>query len=174
MVPERYVVFDVETPNSANDRISAIGVTVIEDGCIVQELSTLVDPETHFDPFNISLTGITPAMVAGQPSFPILWQLLEPIFNRGILAAHNAPFDLRVLSCCLHTYGIHWRRKVLVKSGGVACRSFQTASSIPCVTILGYHCITTMQAVTARPVHNCCCITVRWALTCPMQCGSLI
>ena len=25
----RYIAFDVETPNSANDRISAIGVTVV-------------------------------------------------------------------------------------------------------------------------------------------------
>ena len=26
----RYIAFDVETPNSANNRMSAIGVTVIE------------------------------------------------------------------------------------------------------------------------------------------------
>ena len=30
----RYIAFDVETPNARNDRISAIGVTVIEDGAI--------------------------------------------------------------------------------------------------------------------------------------------
>ena len=28
----RYIAFDVETPNYANDRISAIGVTVVEKG----------------------------------------------------------------------------------------------------------------------------------------------
>ena len=57
---ERYVAFDVETPNAQNRRMSAIGVSVIERGEIVQELYTLVDPQTHFDPFNIALTGITP------------------------------------------------------------------------------------------------------------------
>ena len=46
---ERYVAFDVETPNAQNRRMSAIGVCVIEQGQIVQELDTLVDPETHFD-----------------------------------------------------------------------------------------------------------------------------
>ena len=31
----RYIVFDVETPNRGNSRMSAIGISVIENGCIV-------------------------------------------------------------------------------------------------------------------------------------------
>ena len=30
----RYVAFDVETPNRFNNRMSAIGISVIEDGAI--------------------------------------------------------------------------------------------------------------------------------------------
>ena len=106
---ERYVAFDVETPNAQNRRMSAIGVSVIENGQIVQELYTLVDPQTHFDPFNIALTGITPEMVRGQPDFSALWQLLKPMLEESILVAHNAPFDLRVLASCLHDYHIDWK-----------------------------------------------------------------
>ena len=62
---QRYVAFDVETPNAQNRRMSAIGVSVIEGGQIVKELYTLIDPQTHFDPFNIALTGITPEMERG-------------------------------------------------------------------------------------------------------------
>lgn len=102
----RYVAFDVETPNSYNRRMSAIGVTVIEDGAIVRDFYTLVDPETHFDPFNIALTGITPEMECGQPTFRALWPLLEREFRGSVLVAHNAPFDLRVLAHCLHDYGV--------------------------------------------------------------------
>lgn len=36
----RFVVFDVETPNSLNDRMSAIGVSVLEGGEIVREIYT--------------------------------------------------------------------------------------------------------------------------------------
>ena len=82
---ERYVAFDVETPNAQNRRMSAIGVCVIEHGQIVQELDTLVDPETHFDPFNVALTGITPEMERGQPTFAALWQLLEPMLRGSIV-----------------------------------------------------------------------------------------
>ena len=106
---ERYVAFDVETPNAQNRRMSAIGVCVIEQGQIVQELDTLVDPETHFDPFNVALTGITPEMERGQPTFAALWQLLEPMLRGSILVAHNAPFDLRVLASCLHDSHIDWQ-----------------------------------------------------------------
>ena len=68
----RYIVFDVETPNSANDRISAIGITIVENGRIVSEFYTLVNPDTDFDYFNMNLTGITPEDVADKPLFPEL------------------------------------------------------------------------------------------------------
>lgn len=109
---ERYIAFDVETPNSANHRMSAIGVTVVEDGAIVEEFATLVNPECRFDPFNIHLTGITPAMAAEAPTFPQLWPTLEPILDSGLLLAHNAPFDMGVLCKCLAGYGIPWKRWV--------------------------------------------------------------
>ena len=33
----RYIVFDVETPNAANNRMSAIGLTVVENGLRSEE-----------------------------------------------------------------------------------------------------------------------------------------
>ena len=108
----RYVVFDVETPNRFNDRMSAIGVTVVEDGEIREEFFSYVDPETHFDWFNTQLTGISADTVRDAPAFPALWERLEPLFSHGILAAHNAPFDLGVLKKCLAAYGITWKPSV--------------------------------------------------------------
>lgn len=108
----RYIVFDVETPNFANDRMSAIGITVVEGGQIIGTYDTLVDPEEHFDRFNIRLTGITPEMVVGKPTFPELWQEIGPLLDSGLLIAHNAPFDLSVLAKCLRAYGICWHSSV--------------------------------------------------------------
>lgn len=106
---DRFIAFDVETPNSANDCMSAIGITVVEAGEIVQRFSTLVNPETYFHPFNVQLTGITPEMAAAAPTFPELWETIEPVMASGILIAHNAPFDMGVLSKCLRAYGLPWR-----------------------------------------------------------------
>lgn len=105
----RFIVFDVETPNRYNDRMSAIGITVVEDGAIVREFYSLVNPETGFDYFNIRLTGITEELVSDAPPFPELWKQIQPLFEEGILVAHNAVFDLGVLKSCLNAYGIEWK-----------------------------------------------------------------
>lgn len=106
---DRFIVFDTETPNHLNNRMSAIGVTVVEGGQIVEEFYTLVDPETDFDWFNIQLTGISPESVRGKPTFPQLWERLGPLLSSGMPVAHNAVFDMKVLAHCLDAYGIHWR-----------------------------------------------------------------
>ena len=106
----RYIVLDVETPNRYNNRMSAIGISVIENGAITGEFFSYVNPETHFDPFNSQLTGIDEFTVADAPTFPELWPKIEPCLSSGILAAHNAVFDLGVLKKCLQDYGIPWRK----------------------------------------------------------------
>ena len=103
---QRYIAFDVETPNSRNDRMSAIGLAVIEGGRIVRTFSTLIDPETWFDPFNTALTGITPQAAAQAPTFDMVWDVIGPAVESGILIAHNAPFDMSVLAKCLRAYCI--------------------------------------------------------------------
>lgn len=108
----KYIAFDVETPNRFCDRMSAIGITVVENGAITEEYYSLVDPETHFDRFNIRLTGINEYAVKDAPTFGQLWRQIEPILSGGILVAHNAVFDLGVLKRCLCDYDIFWRERV--------------------------------------------------------------
>ena len=109
---QRYICFDVETPNAANERMSAIGISVIEKDTITQEFFSYVNPEQTFDYFNIQLTGIDSAKVAEAPTFAELWPKIEPILSSGILVAHNAPFDLTVLQKCLQAYDIQWKNLV--------------------------------------------------------------
>lgn len=105
----RFVAFDVETPNRFSNRMSAIGITVIEDGATTQSFYSLVDPETHFDYYNTLLTGISEETVRGAPTFPQLWERIAPLMSSGLLVAHNAVFDMSVLKKCLADYGIEWR-----------------------------------------------------------------
>ena len=109
---QRYVAFDVETPNRYNSRMSAIGVSVVEEGRIVKDFYSLVDPEQPFDWFNSKLTGINEETVFDAPSFPELWPRLEPLLSSGILVAHNAGFDVGVLRKCLQSYEIEWKPTV--------------------------------------------------------------
>lgn len=105
----RYIAFDVETPNRYNNRISAIGISVIEDGVITGSFFSYVNPEARFDYFNTQLTGIDKTTVANAPTFPELWKKIEPMMSSGILVAHNASFDMGVLKKCLTDYEISWK-----------------------------------------------------------------
>ena len=106
---DRYLVFDVETPNAHNDRMSAVGLTLVENGVVRRTHATLINPETYFDDFNIALTGITPEAAAQAMNFPTFWSYARPLFDSCVLVAHNAPFDMHVLASCLHAYGLPHR-----------------------------------------------------------------
>ena len=108
----RFICFDVETPNARNDRMSAIGIAVVENGEITEEFSSYVNPEEPFDAFNTELTGISAETVASAPNFAALWPRIRDLMSGGVLVAHNAPFDLGVLKKCLQDYGISWKMKV--------------------------------------------------------------
>jgi len=108
----RYIVFDVETPNRYNNRMSAIGISIVENGSIRKSFFSYVDPEQPFDWFNTQLTGIDANTVADAPTFPELWKRIEPILSSGVLVAHNASFDMGVLKKCLKAYNIQWRSEI--------------------------------------------------------------
>ena len=109
---ERYIAFDLEMPGQHEPRISAIGITVIENRKITDKLYFLVNPETEFDPYVIKLIGITPEMVENEPAFPVIWEKIKDIMSSGTLVAHGAAGDLNTLCLCLKHYGIEWLDKI--------------------------------------------------------------
>ena len=112
MYPYHYIVFDVETPNRYNNRMSAIGITRIIDGKIADSFFSYVNPEVEFDSFNTELTGISTNTVRTAPTFDALWREIQPMMESGILVAHNAVFDLSVLKACLNAYHLTWKKSV--------------------------------------------------------------
>ena len=87
----RYIAFDVETPNRFSDRMSAIGISVIENGAVADSYYSLVNPETHFDYFNVQLTGISAESVRhARPS---------PRYGRRLRRSWRAGFWSRITPC---------------------------------------------------------------------------
>ncbi len=103
---KRIVAVDVETPNGRDPAICQIGIVVAEYGDILKTESFLVDPEVPFDPMNIAVHGITPADVQKAPNFPTLGPRIAAYFTDSVVVAHNAPFDLGMITGTLERYGI--------------------------------------------------------------------
>lgn len=108
---DSFVAFDIEMPSQHKPRISAIGITAVENGEITEKAYYLVNPETNFDPYVIDLIGITPEMVEHEPAFPEIWEKIKDVMSRGVLVAHGAPGDMKTLCGCLKSYGIEWKEK---------------------------------------------------------------
>ncbi|MGG7058418.1 exonuclease domain-containing protein [Clostridium tertium] len=103
-----YFVIDFETANSSRTSACALGIVEVNNGNIINTLDYLINPEEHFDGFNISLHGISPSKVKGKPTFPQIWNEITNILTNQIIIAHNASFDISVLRHVLDKYQIEY------------------------------------------------------------------
>jgi DNA polymerase-3 subunit epsilon len=89
-------VVDVETTGSFSwrDRITEVSVlkATLSDGILEQQTS-LLNPNTIIPPKIVSFTGINQAMVDAAPSASEVLPALHSMLSSGILTAHNIGFD---------------------------------------------------------------------------------
>jgi DNA polymerase-3 subunit epsilon len=102
---QQFVILDTETTGLfKNDRIVEIGALVVQGDQILEEWSTLVNPDRDLGPVHIH--GISPSMVSMAPSFAEIANDLARLLNGRILVCHNAHFDKRMLSQEFNRLGI--------------------------------------------------------------------
>lgn len=94
-LPPRLAIVDLETTgtDATRDRVTEIGIVCVENGVVVEEWSSLVNPGTPI-PYEIqALTGITDAMVRDAPRFEALKDEVLSRIGDCVFVAHNARFD---------------------------------------------------------------------------------
>jgi len=86
---------DLETTGTTptGDRVTEIGIVRIQDGELVEEWSSLVNPECTIPEDIQVLTGITNAMVRDAPTFAQLAREVRERLDDHLFVAHNARFD---------------------------------------------------------------------------------
>lgn len=91
---------DVETTGASADfghRVIEIGVARVEGGQIVARYEQLIDPQRRISPGVTAMTGISQAMVTGQPTFAQQFPAMLPLLKDAIVLGHNVRFDLSFL-----------------------------------------------------------------------------
>lgn len=102
----RFTAIDFETANADRGSACAVGLVVVEEGRVISRTCQLIRPEPcHFDPFNVSIHGISAADVINAPRFSEFWPQLWAQVS-GPLVAHNAAFDMSVLRRSLDREGL--------------------------------------------------------------------
>jgi len=93
----RFAAIDFETANRGADSACAVGVVMAEDGRIVHRETHLICPPPGEFVFTY-IHGLDWDDVCDAPDFGRVWSGLGPLLEDvDFLAAHNAPFDRRVL-----------------------------------------------------------------------------
>ena len=108
----QYAVVDVETSGQSN-KITEIAVYVYDDehDAIVEEYSSLVNPETAIPSFITNLTGITNEMVSTAPRFFEIAKEVFQITDNRVFVAHSVGFDYNVIRNEFKELGADFRRK---------------------------------------------------------------
>lgn len=101
----RFVAIDVETANSRRASICQIGLVVYENRRVVDEWSTLVNPEDDFHAINMSIHGIGRKAVEFAPTLP---QVFAEVKDRvtGACIASYGDFDRSAFSQAGVRYGL--------------------------------------------------------------------
>ncbi|WP_088069157.1 ATP-dependent DNA helicase DinG [Gottfriedia luciferensis] len=96
----KFVVVDLETTGNNNrgqDRIIQIAAFVLENGEVIEQFSSFINPMMNIPTFISELTGITDEMVQHAPQFEQIAEELCPLFENAYFVAHNVHFDLTFL-----------------------------------------------------------------------------
>lgn len=113
-----YTVFDTETTGlnpSEGDEIIAIGAVRIVNGRLLRQeiLDQLIDPQRPMSRQSISIHGISPQMLQGQPTIEQALPLFYQFAEDTVLVAHNAAFDMRFLQMKEEQTGLRFIQPVL-------------------------------------------------------------
>ena len=90
-----FVIVDVETTGGSpqNSKITELAMYKFDGHKIIDEFTTLLNPEMEIPEFIVRLTGITDQMLVNAPKFyEVAKQILE-FTNNCVFVAHNVSFD---------------------------------------------------------------------------------
>ena len=110
-----YSLVDIETTGNGyrGQRITEISIFVFDGKKIVNEFTSLVNPEQKIPAFITNLTGITDAMVRTAPKFYEIAKTVEEITHDTVFVAHNVNFDYNIIKQEFKDLGFDFKRQKL-------------------------------------------------------------
>ncbi|MGE5943548.1 MAG: PolC-type DNA polymerase III, partial [Flavobacteriales bacterium] len=107
-----YTIVDIETTGQGN-KITEISIFKYDGSQIVDEFTSLVNPESYIPDYITALTGIDNLMVANAPTFSEIADAILAITEGTIFVAHSVNFDYNVIRNEFKVIGIDFSRRKL-------------------------------------------------------------
>jgi DNA polymerase III subunit epsilon len=112
-----FAIIDIETCGGKFEyqkgRITEICVLVHDGLQLVDNFTTLINPECYISPFYTNLTGISNQMVKDAPTFGEVAKKVWELTQNRIFIAHNVSFDYRFIQSEFLSLGAEYTRDTL-------------------------------------------------------------
>ena len=126
-VTNHFIAIDVETANADLASICQIGIARYERGNLVDEWSSLINPNDHFDPINTSIHGITKTDVKDSPTIEEVSGTLDELMSNRISVCHTH-FDRVSINLAFAKHGLPEIETTWLDSAKVARRTWREVS----------------------------------------------
>tara|TARA_R110002051_G_scaffold75579_1_gene137399 strand:+ start:3514 stop:4902 length:1389 start_codon:yes stop_codon:yes gene_type:complete len=110
-----YTIIDIETTGNGikGNKITEISIFKFDGYSIIEEFTSLINPETEIPFFITGLTGIDDNMVRNAPKFYEVADAIIKITTDTIFVAHNVNFDYNIIKNEFKSIGIEFSKKKL-------------------------------------------------------------
>ena len=110
-----YAIIDIETTGGSEvyERITEIAVFIYDCEKVVNQFTSLVNPERPIPYYITKLTGINDKMVESAPTFEQLAPKIDQITEGCFFVAHNVTFDYNFVRDEFRRIGFKYERKTL-------------------------------------------------------------
>jgi len=110
-----YAIVDIETTGNGikGNKITEISIFKFDGHQVVDEFTSLVNPECEIPYFITRLTGIDNHLVRNAPKFQEIVPQIEEITEGCIFVAHSVNFDYNVIKNEFKSIGLNFTRKKL-------------------------------------------------------------
>jgi DNA polymerase III subunit epsilon len=127
-----FTAIDFETATGSPDSACAVGIVTVENGIIVDEYVTLIQPPDNIYWYgNIMCHGIKPIDTMDKPTFDDLFpEIKKRIFGKT-LVAHNERFDRNVLKKTMKLYGLYYDELEIADMWECTCKIYRAKGYKP-------------------------------------------
>ena len=102
-----YVALDIETSLGKRWSICQIGLVVVKDFEIIDEISLLIQPPNNeYSVYNTRIHGIKSEDTIDSPSFDVVWNDIRGLLEKNLIVCHNTDFDIDCLNKTLDFYNL--------------------------------------------------------------------
>ena len=106
----KYAIVDLEaTSASSTACIIQGGIVIMQNGLVIDEFASDVNPHQELDDHIVHLTGITDQQLSQAPDFSEIARTIFELIEDCIFVAHNVKFDANLLAEALFMEGFELR-----------------------------------------------------------------